>query len=177
MFGDGRCFSQKHQSWLVQRQEDLADAGPQRQVFFKLSSPGRYRPFFTGLKGRCITLMLQGNLKSMNRMIRKWYPRQDSHLIRHLRRVSCFCYTTGILSLKWRLMPVMLRLTLFDRQECCYYINEASKVEFELTSEPNPFCDRKLSLLSDDRCFSKIPGVSVTLRSLVDFSDALIYLS
>ncbi len=26
-----------------------------------VGSPGRYRPFLTGLKGRCITLMLQRN--------------------------------------------------------------------------------------------------------------------
>lgn len=33
-----------------------------------------------------------------------------------------------VLFWNWRLMPVTLRLDLFDRQAGCYYINEALKL-------------------------------------------------
>ncbi len=64
-------------------------------IINEIGSPGRYRPFFTDLKGRCITLMLQGNLKFLVK-VKIWHLCQELHLVQHLRRVRCIYYTTGI---------------------------------------------------------------------------------
>ncbi len=84
-----------------------------------------------------------------------WYPRQDSHLIRLLRREPCFSYTTRIG--KWRPIPVTLRCHLFDRQRCYYYNNGPfRKMVALLGNAPRSSGYRPGALLLSYRAFGRL---------------------